>query len=846
MIKLPRLLDKNLKEIAVLHPTRVSATDKLDPTSTATMGLPKSEPEVVVRDFVELYDDKGTKGIYRVEGLTVSNSERQTVNLSHGIVTLEDTTLPDDITLSGTIKNMIKAVLDKQEKKWWQLGTVEAPENETYTVSAAGSLALQALVDIAALAPEYFYGYDQSTTPWTLHFMRREDTPSCECRLSRNISSASITISVTDMCTRVTSDLLENGYMDADTVEKWGIISRELDTEDDTTAEGAIELAEAYLAQYKNPSVSIEIDAFDLANRTHEPLDELVLGKLCRVALPDWGFAQNHQIISVYYADLLKKPEQKKITLSTRAARAETALAQAAKAASQSSKNYKHIIETANSVLIQAEKIALLGEEINLKATKAEVENATMRVSTVEIALSAAEAKIDLKADRTEYNELEKRVSSAEIAVDGANAAIALKADLSVTDDLGTRLSTAEINLSAADQNITLLTGRVDDQGNLIDGVVLDLDGQAGRITALGEEILLKADKIDLVGLVTATELEAGYAKIADLSSVAAQITNLTSGLTTATIINAGTLNGSQVNGTYGSFDALTHNGALVSQRAITMGSLSSVGKALSTGGALDLQHSHKVTVNDDGTVTLGEVSAEGGNFKIADTKVYKDGVSAAYGSGYNEGFAVGKENYNPTAINRTGYSTTDRTVTVRALNAHQDLLTGQVIDASEIYDAGYTSGQTAGKNAVTLSKKWSGGVLTVTASNGKTSTAQLSKGTESWNGNEVSVPVLDGSGSTGYTIKVNVQARYDAGYAAGWAAAKSKIALDGYNINGPAETVDTQERLYQITAGATLNNIQNTAANYFYVGGYAYAYVNGSMVNSQFINKANTINVGQ
>ena len=123
------------------------------------------------------------------------------------------------------------------------------------------------------------------------------------------------------------------------------------------------------------------------------------------------------------------------------------------------------------------------------------------------------------------------------------------------------------------------------------------------------------------------------------------------------------------------------------------MGSLSSAGKALSTGGELDLQHSHKVTVNDDGTVTLGEVSAEGGNFKIADTKVYKDGVSAAYGNGYNEGFAVGKENYTPTAINRTGYSTTDKTVTVRALNAHQDLLTGQVIDASEIYDAGYSSG---------------------------------------------------------------------------------------------------------------------------------------------------------
>lgn len=638
MIKPPRLLDKDLNEIAVLHPTRLSATDKLDPASTATMGLPKGEPEVSIRDFVELYDEKGSKGIYRVEGLNASNGERQTVNLSHGIVTLEDTTLPDDFTLSGTIKSMIQAVLDEQETQWWQIGTVQAPDDETYSVSAAGSLALQALVDIAELVPEYFYAYDQSTTPWTLHFMQREDTPSCECRLSRNISSISISFSSVDMCTRVTSDLLENGYMDADTVDTWGIISRELDTEDDTTEAAAIELAEAYLDQYKNPSVSIEIDAVDLANRTNEPLDALILGKLCRVALPDWGITQNHQIISVYCADLLKKPEQKKISLSTRAARAETALAQAAKAASQSSKNYKHIIETDKTVKI-------LAEEIDLKATKTEVEAATVRISNVEIGLSAAEARIDLKAERTEYNELEKRVSDAEIAIDGANAQILLKASQTVVDDLGTRVSAAEIAIDGANSAIAL-----------------------------------KADKIDLQGLVTATELE----------TVKASISNLTSGLTTATVINSYVVNGDQFNGTYGSFDSLTHNGALVSQRSITMGSLSSVGKALSTGGELDLSHSHAVTVNDDGTITLGEVSATGGNFKIADTKAYKDGVSAAYGNGYNTGFADGKDAYLPTAINRTGYSTTNKTVTVRALNAHQDLLTGQVIDATEIYNAGW------------------------------------------------------------------------------------------------------------------------------------------------------------
>lgn len=420
-----------------------------------------------------------------------------------------------------------------------------------------------------------------------------------------------------------------------------------------------------------------------------------------------------------------------------------------------------------------------------------------------------------------EVNAQEQLISGVQIDISGLNQSYTI---LAGTVDQNTGKITGVLeSVNGLDQRYTVMAGQISDQGVLLDGVLLDLDGQAGRITALADEIvlkanqadltlangridananaialasqdivsiqagvgenaagitlansqiaalandiLMKADKIDLQGYVTATQLETSYAKIADLNAVSAQISNLTSGLSTATVLNANVVNGAQVNGTYGSFDTLTHNGALVSQRNITMGSLTTAGKALSTGGSLDLQHSHKVTVGDDGTVTLGEVAAEGGNFKIADTKVYKDGVSAAYGNGYNGGFADGKDAYMPTAITRTGFSTTDRTVTVRALNSHQDLLTGQKIDASEIYDAGYSTGQTAGQNAVTLSKSWSGGILTVKASNGKTSTAQLSKGTETWSGNEVSFPVLDGSGSTGYTINVDASERYKAGW---------------------------------------------------------------------------------
>lgn len=146
------------------------------------------------------------------------------------------------------------------------------------------------------------------------------------------------------------------------------------------------------------------------------------------------------------------------------------------------------------------------------------------------------------------------------------------------------------------------------------------------------EIIKINAPRINLEGYVTASQL----------SSVEASVSNLTSGLTTAMAIKALSINGNTVVANESiRTPSMQFNGNLVSQRAVTMGNIGTVGKALSTGGVLDLSHSHAVTVNDDGTVTLGGVSASGGNFKIADTKVYKDGVSAAYKEGWAAAVAM-------------------------------------------------------------------------------------------------------------------------------------------------------------------------------------------------------------
>jgi hypothetical protein len=323
---------------------------------------------------------------------------------------------------------------------------------------------------------------------------------------------------------------------------------------------------------------------------------------------------------------------------------------------------YKHYTETDYTVNIHAglldghDKyiseafIALDGinAQLLLKADHKDVIEQGERLSAAEVALDGANAQIALKASQADVQKLEgdvqgvtTRLSKAEIAIDGANAAIALKASQTTVDELGERVSSAEI---------------------LIDG--------------MNSTIALKANKIDLQGYVTAAELEANVVRVvesADLSYVMANT------------VSSYTFDG--VNASLAGW--LTVGGNSVEETSLKMGTLVSA-NVWGAGNAIDLSHSHKVTVNDDGTITLGEVSSTGGNFKIADTKAYKDGVAAKYTEGYNLGFGNAENAYKPTSITRTGYNTANKTVTVKAANAHQDLLTGKVIDATEIYNAGW------------------------------------------------------------------------------------------------------------------------------------------------------------
>ena len=68
-IRMPRLMDRHLQEQERLQPLTLSLTLTTEGLSTARMTLGADAPRVAVQDFIELYSQQGSAGIFRVESV---------------------------------------------------------------------------------------------------------------------------------------------------------------------------------------------------------------------------------------------------------------------------------------------------------------------------------------------------------------------------------------------------------------------------------------------------------------------------------------------------------------------------------------------------------------------------------------------------------------------------------------------------------------------------------------------------------------------------------------------------------------------------------------------------------
>ena len=551
-VRLPRLLDAQLREVCRLHPVTLSINERLVPPHDASMTLPPGEG-ASFRAWVELYTIDGSAGFYRVSSSSESYVSTSDVDLEHSSAILGDAIIPGEGKYSGTCAEVLTAMLANQTtlvngQKPWVLGTCAKIASIEYAYDCNNILSAMTEVvgdekDGYALEFDDTHGF-----PWRVNVVSVETTASCEGRLSRNLESVSVSISDDEFCTRIyCKSLPEPHYIDGPTVGVWGIITKTITAGEGVTAESLKSYITRYLEDHKNPRNSIEINGVDLATATRESLDSFRIGRLFRLALPDYGVKMEERILVRSISDVYGDPRGVRLTLASNirdTAEDLVRLDNTVTGGSSQNSTKKYIgsgtskgtgisrntllgllrdyddfysateswqreagvkIE-ANHADLYATKTAITGnfagdvETINalitassdnggLVAMMVGRHNKFEDVNALIQATAAGGGLITMKADSATVTDLGNRMTSAEIAIDGAKAAINLKADATVVDGLGTRISSAEVSIDGLNAKVDLKAEKttVDDIGKRVSSAEIAIDGANSKITQVAE-----------------------------------------------------------------------------------------------------------------------------------------------------------------------------------------------------------------------------------------------------------------------------------------------------------------------------------------------------------------------
>lgn len=330
-IRQPRLLDKDLQEIARLCPVKLALNQKLTGLSTAELILPHDAPETAPRALIELFDEKGSAGIFRVKKAAETVGLTRKLTLEHSLSTLRDSMVPTQ-SFIDSIRGALDTLLACQHQPLWAVGEVEVPSDLRVVFAIEYTDLLTALETLLGMLPEgYALSFDQSVTPWRLHLRQLTDTPFCEGRLSRNLQSVRVDTDSRRLCTRVypfgaevekerISLLPLSGcdYVQSDAAGELGVISRTFSSDLIFDVPTLLEVAELYLTRHAAPEVTITVSAADLSAVTGEALDGFRPGRICRLCLADMGLTLTERILTVSKPDVYGAPGQVLLTLSNR------------------------------------------------------------------------------------------------------------------------------------------------------------------------------------------------------------------------------------------------------------------------------------------------------------------------------------------------------------------------------------------------------------------------------------------------------------------------------------------------------------------------------------------------
>lgn len=311
----PPILQRTGERLAPMGLEVTLATDAL-PTAKISLA---EDPGVQVHDLLEIFTAQGSAGLFRVTDRAKTYGDEITLDARGALDTLSDDIYPGEDTLTGTPAAVLADILSHQSTARWQLGNVAM----TGTVKIRNSYTN--LFDLAEAVRTdktgYWWMFDFSTIPWTVSLAALPTDTAAEFRLGRNVASAKIDLSDSELFTRlymtVSTDSASTLYTYNNTAAQatWGVISRTIDVDADEVTDPAATGA-AILAEHAQPVAFITLDGYDLKRLTGDNFDRITLGSLCRVVLPDFEATFSERVTRITWPDALTEPERITVSLA--------------------------------------------------------------------------------------------------------------------------------------------------------------------------------------------------------------------------------------------------------------------------------------------------------------------------------------------------------------------------------------------------------------------------------------------------------------------------------------------------------------------------------------------------
>ena len=881
-VRLPRKLAKSvsggvLAEEGRLNPVgAMGITLNMLPVHRVNMTLSENDLPLAMHDLVEVYNHKGSVGIYRVTKIPHTIGKNRKYELSHGLDVLSDATFDMIEEYKGTVDGMLAKIINAQTQmiggvKYWQLGTCE--DTNPWNKDIKYDNLMECLTEIAKKEEDYMFTFDQSTFPWTLNFVARDSTVLSEFRLNRNTENCVVTEDDADLCTRlylsVTSETnddeghgtyINEGYFtynDTDAQNAgFGVVCKTAGVnQEDFTSQAALEAwVAAYFGRHNRPGVQITIDGVELNKLTGESIDEVHLARICRVALPEYSCTFNERIVSVNYPDALRKPLYVRSSLANKRQTAEDAFSEIKNTATSATKSASGAGRSAHNDATYFRRT--IGDTANGLYSRIEQTAYYIRSEVVDTANGL-------------YSKIEQTASY--IRSEVANTANGLNSKIE---------QTASYIRSEVSNTANGLYSKIEETASYIRTEV------ANTASGLRSSITEQANRISLVVEGTGSN---AYVRPA---SITAAITDSNGKLTSSITVDAdnvyigNTKSTTVINGKCQLSDVTAD---YINTKIATIPTLKGIaasfsGNVSTTSGVIAYQvyaDGHNIS---DPVMDVQITGPTNNSYKLqkktATNSSWTDAGSfsravASWTMGWSNGKFTAKANpqdqscFTTISQGTTSWDGNTATIPINATdsdNPNYSYATGRniTVDASSIYSAG----ETAGYNGCHLSGSWGSGnesnkliigkttsgsanslayVITAAASilynsstnkfvaTGKAKVDGTEKDNASDSSGEISIAFnsLQGSGGSAYrTVSVKNGSTairtsgnltdygdgYTAGYNAGWNAACAKVTRSGNKIYGPVTgkaTASSGQTEVKFTANYTASSHSYTPSSY-------------------------------